>query len=253
MAEASESPLARKEIKTPEASPQKKPMFAIETMRQAISDTVTRSKQEIPHYYLSQRLDITALELYLHNHNTNLPAELRLLLAAPLLCAIARTLMNNSQLNGLYIDNHYSPSNTVNLANAINLRGGGLVMPVIKDAQLLTPTAMMQQLKEQVARARSASLHISEISAASFTVTNIGERGAEQMFAVIYPPQVAIIALGSAHQEARVVKGEIKICSIIEATLAADHRVSDGHLGSKLLYQLNQVLQQPEDLWINKN
>ena len=238
---------------TTEQPSQHKGGFDKDAMRQTISDTVTRSKQQIPHYYLSQRLDISALEQYLRSYNASVSPELRILLAAPLLCAIARTLIKNSPLNGLYVNNSFSASSTVNLANAINLRGGGLVMPVIRDAQMLTPALMMEQLKEQVSRARNASLRASELSGGSFTVTNIGERGAEQMFAVIYPPQVAIIALGTAHQEAIVVDGGIQIRSIIEATLAADHRVSDGHIGARLLYQLNQQLQKPEDLWIIEN
>ncbi|MFT6987387.1 MAG: pyruvate dehydrogenase E2 component (dihydrolipoamide acetyltransferase) [Psychromonas sp.] len=227
--------------------------FDKNAMREAISDTVTRSKQQIPHYYLSQRLDISALEQYLQSHNANVPAESRILLAAPLLCAIARTLMKNKQLNGIYTNHTFVASNTVNLANAINLRGGGLVMPVIHDAQTLTAQSIMERLKEQVERARSGSLRVSELSDGSCTVTSIGERGAEQMFAVIYPPQVAIIALGSAHQEAMVIDGIVQARSIIEATLAADHRVSDGHIGARLLYQLNQQLQKPEQLWSIEN
>lgn len=223
--------------------------FDKNAMRQAISETVTRSKQQIPHYYLSQRLDISVLEQYLQTYNSKVPAEQRILLAAPLLCAIARTLMKNRQLNGVYANNTFSASDTVNLANAINLRGGGLVMPVIRDAQTLSAPLIMERLKEQVERARSGSLRVSELSDSSCTVTSIGERGAEQMFAVIYPPQVAIIALGSAHQEAMIVEGIVQVRSIIEATLAADHRVSDGHIGARLLYQLNQQLQKPDELW----
>lgn len=238
---------------TTEQRPKAKVGFDKEAMRRTISETVTRSKQQIPHYYLSQRLDITALEHYLHDYNGSAVPEQRILLAAPLLCAIARTLMNNKQLNGLYANGSFSASDTVHLANAINLRGGGLVMPVIHDAQTLTAVTMMEQLKGQISRARNASLRASELNAASFTVSNIGERGAEQMFAVIYPPQVAIIALGSPHQEAMIIDGGIQIRSIIEATLAADHRVSDGHMGARLLYQLNQQLQKPEELWTIKN
>ncbi len=249
------APAAREKDAQTAAQPQApgKAGFDKEAMRRTISETVTRSKQQIPHYYLSQRLDITALERYLHDYNDSAALEQRILLAAPLLCAIARTLIKNKQLNGLYINGSFAPSNTVHLANAINLRGGGLVMPVIRDAQTLTAIAMMEELKGQVLRARNASLRASELNAASFTVSNIGERGAEQMFAVIYPPQVAIIALGSPHQEAMVIDGGIHIRSIIEATLAADHRVSDGHIGARLLYQLNQQLQKPEELWTVRN
>lgn len=228
---------------------QRKSGFDKNAMRQAISDTVTRSKQQIPHYYLSQRLDISALESYLQKYNAEIPIESRLLLSAPLLCAIARTLKTTPQLNGVYQEQQFIPSDSVNLANAINLRGGGLVMPVTRDAHSLSAAAMMQQLKEQVARARKESLRASEMSNASCTVTSIGDRGAEQMFAVIYPPQVAIIALGAPHQAALVIDNKVQIRSVIHASLAADHRVSDGQVGARFLYQLNQLLQQPEQLW----
>ena len=223
--------------------------FDSDAMRQAISDTVSRSKREIPHYYLSQPLDITVLEQSLLKHNANLSVESRILLAAPLLCAIARTLLKNKQLNGEYRENTFFPGSTVNLANTINLRGGGLLMPVIRDAQTLTPPVLMKVLKHQVSAARTASLRISELTGATCSVTSIGDRGAQQMFAVIYPPQVAIIALGSAHQQTMVVDGKMQMRSVIEATLAADHRISNGHIGARFLYQLNQQLQMPEKLW----
>lgn len=223
--------------------------FDKNAMRLAISETVTRSKQQIPHYYLSQCLDITALDSYLQAYNACVSTELRILLAAPLLSAIARTLIKNKQLNGLFTKNIFSPSNTVNLVNTVNLRGGGLVMPVIRDAQTLTAQLMMQQLKEQVIRARDGSLRVSEMSGGSCTVTSIGERGAEQMFAVIYPPQVAIIALGSAHLQPLIVDASVQVRSVINASIAADHRVSDGQIGARFLYQLNQQLQKPEQLW----
>ncbi|MFT6987831.1 MAG: pyruvate dehydrogenase E2 component (dihydrolipoamide acetyltransferase) [Psychromonas sp.] len=231
------------------AAAKPKKVFDNEAMRQAISATVTRSKQQIPHYYLRQRLDITALEDYLLQVNARLPIDQRLLLAAPLLCAVARALMDNGQLNGEYSEGRFVASETVHLANAINLRGGGLVMPVIRAAQTLSPSQVMELLKQQVTRARNGSLVFSELSGGSFTVTSIGERGAEQMFAVIFPPQVAILALGSPHQEVMAVDGSIKIRSVIEASLAADHRVSDGRIGARFLYQLNQLLQKPEALW----
>lgn len=249
-AENSAEPADKKEtvkVSAPDKAPKKG--FDKEAMRQAISATVTRSKQQIPHYYLRQRLDITALEEHLLQVNEKLAIDQRLLLAAPLLCAIARALMDNGQLNGEFIESHFVANETVHLANAINLRGGGLVMPVIRAAQTLSPSQMMELLKQQVTRARNGSLVFSELSGGSFTVTSIGERGAEQMFAVIFPPQVAILALGSPHQEVMAVDGSIKIRSVIEASLAADHRVSDGHIGARFLYQLNQLLQKPQALW----
>ncbi|PKH02386.1 hypothetical protein CXF72_11955 [Psychromonas sp. MB-3u-54] len=245
------SPATADKKETAKVSAAEKPKkgFDKEAMRQAISATVTRSKQQIPHYYLRQRLDITALKDYLLQVNASITIDQRMLLAAPLLCAIARTLMDSQQLNGEYTEDRFVASETVHLANAINLRGGGLVMPVIRAAQTLAPAQVMELLKQQVTRARNGSLVFSELSGGSFTVTSIGERGAEQMFAVIFPPQVAILALGSPHQEVMAVDSSIKIRSVIEASLAADHRVSDGRIGARFLYQLNQLLQNPQALW----
>jgi pyruvate dehydrogenase E2 component (dihydrolipoamide acetyltransferase) len=100
-----------------------------------------------------------------------------------------------------------------------------------------------------VTRARNSSLFFPELSVASFTVTSIGERGAEQIFAVIFPPQVAIMALGSPHQEVMAINSSIKIRSVIKASLAANHRISDGWIRARFLYPLNQLLQNPQALW----
>jgi pyruvate dehydrogenase E2 component (dihydrolipoamide acetyltransferase) len=94
---------------------------------------------------------------------------------------------------------------------------------------------------------------MSQLTGATCCVSSIGERGAEQMSAIILPPQVAIVALGSPHQEALVIDGEVKVCDVIISSLAADHRVSDGHIGAKFLFQLNNLLQQPELLWTENN
>lgn len=94
---------------------------------------------------------------------------------------------------------------------------------------------------------------MSQLTGGTCCVSSVGERGAEQMSAVILPPQVAIIALGSPHQQALVVDGELKVRDVIIAGLSADHRVSDGHIGAKFLYQLNKLIQKPEQLWTESN
>ena len=223
--------------------------FDFDGMRQAIAATVTKSKRAIPHYYLSLDLDITQLEEYLARYNASQPLEQRMLLTAPLLCAIARGLTKQPQLNGLYQQERFKPADNVRLANAVNLRGGGLIMPVIVNAEQLDAAQMMLQLSELVDKARTGCLRFSQLNDASFTVTCIGERGADAIIPVIYPPQVAIIGLGRARRAPAVVNDVIEVRSIMAASLAADHRVSDGHQGSRFLHQLNKQLQQPEELW----
>jgi len=227
--------------------------FDFQAMRQAISATVTRSKREIPHYYLSQTLDISRLEHFLSEYNQPLEPEQRLLLAAPLLCAVARTLVKHSALNGLYEGEQFQPAQGVQLANAVTLRGGGLVMPIIRDAEQLDARGMMQRLGELVIKARAGTLRHSELNGATCTVTSIGERGCETIFGVIYPPQVAIIGLGKARRAPLVEEDALVVRSVMTASLAADHRVSDGHLGALFLHDLNKILQKPEALWTQAN
>lgn len=238
-------------ISTPELKPAER--FDPATMREAIAATVARSKREVPHYYLSLALDITRLREHLNRYNQGCAIDQRLLLAAPLLCAIARQLAKTPQLNGHYEQGSYQTHNSVHLANATNLRGGGLIMPVIRDAQALTTPQLMAQINSLVDKARQGILKHSELNGATCSVSSIGERGADTIYGVIYPPQVAIIGLGQPRREPKVIEDSIQIRELITATLSADHRVSDGRLGANFLHQLNKQLQQPEELWTEPN
>lgn len=246
--QAQPAPVSRAPSKASKSTVDEKQM-----MRDAISDTVTLSKQSIPHYYLSHRLDVTALQAFVSRFNQDKEPQDRVLLAAPMLTAIARLLAKHTQLNGQYLNNQFVSSPSVHLAHAVNIRGSGLIMPVIRDAHQYDAPTLMQLITNQVAQARRGRLPMSQLTGATCCVSSIGERGAEQMSAIILPPQVAIVALGSPHQEALVIDGEVKVRDVIIASLAADHRVSDGHVGAKFLYQLNNLLQQPEQLWTESN
>ncbi len=225
------------------------PPSASEAMRSAITSTVTRSKREIPHYYLGHTLQLDRLEQALETHNNELPPEQRLILLAPLLCAIARTLVKFPQLNGKMQNDDFQPDDGVDLANAINMRGGGLLMPVIQQAQDLAAPEMMVQLTGFVERAKANNLRSSDLQPASFTVTNIGDRGSDSILGVIFPPQVAILGLGRPRDIAGVDAGKLCVQRVMTASLSADHRVSDGHVGARFLHQLNKLLQKPEALW----
>jgi pyruvate dehydrogenase E2 component (dihydrolipoamide acetyltransferase) len=146
------------------------------------------------------------------------------------------------------IDEAYRPSQTVHLGVAISLREGGLTAPAIHDAQRLTLEETMNALRDLVNRARAWRLRSSEMSDATATVTNLGDRGVEFVYPVIIPPQVAIVGLGRVVDRPWVGDGSIVVRPIVQATLAADHRVSDGHRGGLFLATLDQLLQEPERL-----
>jgi pyruvate dehydrogenase E2 component (dihydrolipoamide acetyltransferase) len=217
-------------------------------MRRAIAAAMGRSKREIPHYYLSTTVDLTGALGWLEAANARRPPAQRLLLAVLLIKAVARALVERPEFNGFFTAEGFRLGPGIHIGTAIAIRGGGLVAPAIHDADKLSLDELMAQLRDLVARARSGALRSSELSDPTITVTNLGERGVETVFGVIYPPQVALVGFGMPVERPWVVSGEIAARRVLTATLAADHRVSDGHSGALFLADIDRRLQTPEKL-----
>jgi pyruvate dehydrogenase E2 component (dihydrolipoamide acetyltransferase) len=129
-----------------------------------------------------------------------------------------------------------------------SLRSGGLVVPTLCDASRKSLAVLMQELREVVLRARNGELRSSDLAESTITVTSLGERGADAVIGVIYPPQTALIGFGSVVVRPWVVDGQVAARPLVTATLAADHRASDGHRGGMFLSAVGQLLQHPEAL-----
>ncbi|MFZ2124586.1 MAG: dihydrolipoamide acetyltransferase family protein [Rhodoferax sp.] len=217
-------------------------------MRQAIAAAMSRSKREIPHYYLAETFSVQVAMDWLQQRNAGVPIAERLLPAVLLIKAVAVALQRAPELNGFYRDGQFHPGAAVHAGVAISLRGGGLVAPAILDAQRKPLEQLMRELADLVRRARAGSLRSSEISDASITITNLGDQAIESVFGVIYPPQVALVGFGGIATRPWVVGGVVCAQPVLCATLAADHRVSDGHRGAMFLAELRDLLQQPQVL-----
>jgi pyruvate dehydrogenase E2 component (dihydrolipoamide acetyltransferase) len=222
--------------------------FDAAQMRAAIAAAMGRSKREIPHYYLSSTIDFAAAQRWLDAYNAQREPTERLLPATLLLKATARALIEVPQLNGFYENGAFRAGAGVHIGWAIALRGGGLVAPAIHDVDKLTLSEVMAALRDLVQRARAGGLRSSELMDPTITVTSLGDRGAESVLGVIYPPQVAIVGLGRIVVRPWVVDGQVVPRPIVAATLAADHRASDGHVGGQLLAAIDRALQTPQDL-----
>ncbi len=217
-----------------------------EARRAALGALMARSKREIPHYYLSTTVDMQAALNWLTETNESRPVDQRVLPAALLLHSTALASRDNPTLNGHWIDGAFRPNDAVHLGVAISLRGGGLIAPAIRDAQGLSVDELMSRLKGLVMRARAGSLRSSEVSDQTITVTNLGERGVETVFGVIHPPQVAMVGFGKIVQRPWVHEGTLCVRPVVTATLAADHRASDGHEGARFLAEITHRLEHPE-------
>jgi pyruvate dehydrogenase E2 component (dihydrolipoamide acetyltransferase) len=152
------------------------------------------------------------------------------------------------EVNGYWVDGEFQPAREVNLGVAISIRSGGLVAPAIADAGNKPLAQVMLELTDLVQRARAGRLRASEMTSGTITVTNLGEQGVGYVFGVIYPPQVALVGFGRISERPWASNGMVGARPVITATLAADHRASDGHRGGRVLAAISRLLQEPEHL-----
>lgn len=217
-------------------------------MRRAIAAAMGRSKREIPHYYLSTPIDMSRALNWLTDANLNRPVTERLIYSALLVKAVALALEDFPELNGFWVDGEFRPASEIHIGWAISLRGGGLVSPALHRPGQMDLDTIMAALRDLVKRARAFRLRGSELSDPTITVTNLGDQGVETVFGIIYPPQVALVGFGRIVERPWVVDGAIEPRRIVDASLAADHRVSDGHRGGLFLSRIESLLQEPETL-----
>jgi len=217
-------------------------------MRRAIAAAMGRSNREIPHYYLETEIDMERPLTWLEGENLKRPIKERLLPAVLILKAVARALGDVPELNGYWLDDRHQVQEAIHIGFAIALRQGGLVTPAIHHVDTLGLDELMAAMRDLITRTRAGRLRSSEMTDATITVTNLGDLGVKTVFGVIYPPQVALVGLGRITERPWAENGMLGIRRILTATLAADHRATDGHRGSQFLEALTRHLQEPETL-----
>jgi pyruvate dehydrogenase E2 component (dihydrolipoamide acetyltransferase) len=217
-------------------------------MREAIAAAMARSKREIPHYYVGTTIDLSKALAWLAAENAKRSVTERLLYGVLLIKATALALRAVPELNGFFVNGRAERRSGVHVGVAISLRGGGLVAPALLDADRQPLDALMRALQDLVQRARAGSLRSTEMTEPTVTVTNLGERGVETVYGVIYPPQLALVGFGAIVERPWVVDGQVLARPLINATLSADHRATDGHRGAIFLDTLARLLQEPEKL-----
>ena len=217
-------------------------------MRRVIAAAMARSKREIPHYYMGARIDMNRAMTWLQARNLKQPVTERLLYSVLLLKATALAARQIPEMNGFWTDGAFKASDAVHVGVAISLRQGGLIAPAIHDLDKKPLDELMTNLRDLVGRVRAGTLRSSEIADATITVTSLGEEGVETVFGIIYPPQVALVGFGKITEQVWALSGMLGARPTVMATLAADHRASDGHRGGLFLAAIERLLQEPEKL-----
>ncbi len=217
-------------------------------MRAAIGAAMARAKREIPHYYLGQAVDFGAARDWLARYNAGVPVQDRLIEAVLIAKAVALAAARFEGFNGRFSDGRFEPATAVHAGVAIALRGGGLVAPAVLDADRKDLPTLMRDFSALVTRVRAGRMRSGEFAAATITLTSLGADGADVLYPIINPPQVAIVGAGAVREQAVVRDGQLAIRPTLTLALAADHRVTDGRAGSRFLRAIAELLQHPDTL-----
>ena len=209
--------------------------------QQTISSRLVESKQSIPHFYLS--IDIELDGLLAKRTSINSDASQKVSINDMIVWCTARALMAVPQINAQLVGNEIRQFTQADISVAVATERG-LLTPVLKAVDTLTPVEVAGAIKTLAEKAKSSRLQRSEIEGGSFTVSNLGMFGVKSFDAIINPPQVAILALGRAEKKIVVRDNDAtEVATVISANLSSDHRVVDGALGGTFLSALKQEIE----------
>lgn len=217
-------------------------------LRGTIAAAMSRAKREVPHYYLGEQIALGAALDRLAALNAERPPATRILPAALYVRAVALAAREHRDFNGWYTAGEFRAADEVHVGVAIALRGGGLLAPAIMHADEKPLDTVMNELRDLIARARAGSLQRRELTDATITVTHLGEGGVQQVYGIVYAPQVALVGVGGIAVRPWVVGERVVPERTAWLTLSADHRVTDGHAGSRFLASVATRLGDPAAL-----
>ncbi|NIM26680.1 MAG: pyruvate dehydrogenase complex dihydrolipoamide acetyltransferase [Gammaproteobacteria bacterium] len=220
------------------------PEFDIQTpdnMRRIIAERLAESKRRAPHFYMS--LDCRA-DALLSLRKTLKEGGAEISLNDLILKVTAVTLKRVPALNAAWSDAGIRHFRSVDLAVAVAIEGG-LITPVIREADRKRLVQIAAEMRDLVTRARAGQLSREEYSGGTFTVSNMGMYGIDRFTAVINPPQAAILAVAAVGERPVVENGAVVTANMMTCSLSVDHRVTDGVAGAEFLQTFKRLAEDP--------
>jgi len=222
--------------------------IALTGMRRAIATRLTESKQQIPHFYVEMEVDMApamVLRTTLNAKLEKLPKPVKLSFNDFVLKACAEAIRKIPSINSSFEGDAVRQFSSVGLAFGVAIPGG-LITPVIRDAQNKSLKAISEEAKELAAKAKAGKLKPEEYTTGTFTVSNLGMFGVDRFSAIVNPPQAAILAVGNIVKKPVVdANDNIVVGYRMSITLSADHRVVDGADGALFLKEIKELLESP--------
>ena len=220
----------------------------LSAMRKVIARRMVESKTTIPHFYITSEVDMAEAMALREKLNAYDEALTKITLNDMIVKASAKALVKFPAVNAAFKDDKVYPGVGFHVGIAVAL-DDGLIVPVVRDADLLPLRKLAEASKSLVKKARDKKLQPSEYSGGTFTVSNLGPFDVESFTAIIDPAQGAILAVSSITKKAVVLGDDsIAVRPRMNLTFSGDHRVMDGATGAKFLQELKRLLQNPLSL-----
>lgn len=219
-------------------------------MRKIIAERLLESKQSIPHFYMSIDCDISKMLKWRNEINKRAPITndkpyYKLSVNDIIVKSTAAAMQSMPEINVSWIDNKILSYNSVDVSVAVAV-DGGIMTPIIRNANSKSMSEISNEVKELVSKAKSGKLLPHEFQGGSLSISNLGMYGVKQFNAIINPPQSSILAIGAAKKTPIVLDdGSIEARDIMNITLSCDHRVIDGAVAAQFLNKIQNYLEDP--------
>ena len=214
-------------------------------MRQRIAARMSQSKREAPHYYLLVDIDMTDAMAFREQMNEIAADGARVTVNDLIVRACALALQRHPAFNATTTpDGAVTRHGAQHVCIAIALEDG-LIAPAVVDTGSKTLIEIALASRDLSDRAKNGALRPEEVSAGTFSITNLGAYGVETLIGIIQPPQTAILGVGSVMAQPAVHDGQVAVRQIMKVALSADHRVTDGAQGAQFLSEIKRLLEHP--------
>jgi len=217
-------------------------------MRKTIARRLVEAKQTVPHFYLTVDIELDALLAMRKQVNAAVPEGVKISVNDMIILASAKALMDEPDTNASWAGDAILKYQSADVAVAV-ATDGGLITPVIRDAQSKSLTTISEEMIDLATRAREGKLKPHEYQGGTFSISNLGMFGIREFAAVINPPHGAILAVGKGEKRPVVrtteAGDELAIATVMSATLSCDHRVVDGAVGARWLNAFQRRLENP--------
>jgi pyruvate dehydrogenase E2 component (dihydrolipoamide acetyltransferase) len=223
----------------------------LDGMRRTIATRLVQAKQTIPHFYLTGDIDIGRLLALRAEANAAVPPDrdgnpgLRISVNDFIIKAWAAALQRIPAANAVWAEDRILRFRHSDIGVAVAIEGG-LITPVIRQAEIKSLSAISVEMRELAERARTRHLKPNEYQGGASAISNLGMYGVREFAAIINPPQATILAVGASRRQAvERADGGVAFASVMSVTLSCDHRVVDGALGAQLLAAFRGFVEQP--------